>query len=75
MTRSKFTLFNVIGAILWVVGVVTIGYFFGNIPLVKANMDKVIWALIFVPGLFVLLGTWRARRKAARQAVVEMEQG
>lgn len=68
MTRSKFTLFNMIGAVLWVVGVVTIGYFFGNIPMVKANMEKVIWALIFVPGFFVLLGAWRAKRKAARQA-------
>jgi membrane-associated protein len=68
MTRSKFTLFNVIGAVVWVVGIVTIGYFFGNIPVVKANMDKVIWALIFVPGLFVLLGAWRAKRKAAGQA-------
>ena len=67
MTRSKFTLFNVIGAILWVVGIVTIGFLFGNIPMVKANMEKVIWALIFVPGLFVLLGAWRAKRKAARQ--------
>ncbi len=67
MTRSKFTLFNVVGALLWVVGIVTIGFFFGNIPMVKANMDKVIWALIFVPGLLVLLGAWRARRKQARQ--------
>lgn len=67
MTRSKFTLFNVIGAVLWVVGIVTIGYFFGNIPLIKANMDKVIWAMIFVPGLFVLIGAWRARRKAAAE--------
>ena len=67
MTRSKFTLFNVIGAVLWVVGIVTIGFLFGNIPMVKANMDKVIWAMIFVPGLFVLVGAWRARRKSARQ--------
>ena len=67
MTRTKFTLFNVVGALLWVVGVVAIGYLFGNIPLVKAHMDKVIWAMIFVPGLFVLLGAWRAKRKAARQ--------
>ncbi len=67
MTRTKFTLFNVVGAVLWVVGVVSIGYLFGNIPLVKAHMDKVIWAMIFVPGLFVLLGAWRAKRKAARQ--------
>ena len=67
MTRTKFTLFNVVGALLWVVGIVVIGFFFGNIPLVKANMDKVIWAMIFVPGLFVLLGAWRAKRKASRE--------
>ena len=67
MTRAKFTLFNVVGALLWVVGIVVIGFFFGNIPLVKANMDKVIWAMIFVPGLFVLLGAWRAKRKASRE--------
>jgi len=72
MTRSKFTLFNVVGALLWVVGIVTIGFLFGNIPMVKANMDKVIWALIFVPGLFVLLGAWRAKRKAARQPAAGM---
>ncbi len=70
MTRTKFTLFNVVGALLWVVGIVAIGYFFGNIPLVKANMDKVIWAMIFVPGLFVLFGAWRAKRKASRQVTV-----
>ena len=64
MTRTKFTLFNVVGAVIWVVGIVTVGYFFGNIPMVKANMDKVIWAMIFVPGLFVLLGALRARYKA-----------
>lgn len=68
MTRAKFTLFNVVGALLWVVGIVAIGYLFGNIPLVKAHMDKVIWAMIFVPGLFVLFGAWRAKRKASAQA-------
>jgi len=70
MTRSKFTAFDVFGGVLWVVGIVTIGYFFGNMPVVKDNMEKVIWALILVPGLFVLLGTWRARRKAARAAAL-----
>jgi membrane-associated protein len=63
MTRSKFTFFNVTGAVLWVGGIVTLGYAFGNIPLVKEHMDKVIWALILVPGLFVLFGAWKARRK------------
>jgi len=62
MTRTKFTLFNVVGALLWVVGLCTIGYFFGNLPIVKDNLEKVIWALILVPGLIALFGAWRARR-------------
>src|SRR3954467_464495 len=32
MTRSKFTLYDVTGGLLWVGGVVTAGYFFGSIP-------------------------------------------
>ncbi len=68
MTRTRFTLYDVAGGGLWVGGIITIGYFFGNIPWVKAHLDKIIWALIFVPGLFILLGAWRARRKAAAAA-------
>jgi membrane-associated protein len=65
MTRSKFTFFDVTGAVLWVGGVTLAGYLFGNIPWVKANLDKIIWGAIFLPGLLVLLGAWRARRKQA----------
>lgn len=65
MTRSRFTLFDVLGGTLWVVGIITVGYFFGNIPWVKLNLDKIIWAMILVPGLFVMAGAWRARGKPA----------
>ena len=65
MTRSKFTFFNVAGALIWVLGICTAGYFLGSLPWVKANLDKIIWAMIFVPGALVLLGAWRARRAAA----------
>jgi len=63
MTRRKFTLFDVTGGALWVGGIVTIGYFFGNTPWVKTHLDKIIWAMIFGPGLLVLLGSWRARQR------------
>ena len=65
MTRSKFTFFNVTGGVLWVGGITLAGYLFGNIPWVKTNLDKIIWGAIFLPGLLVLFGAWRARRKAA----------
>ena len=65
MTRRKFTFFDVTGGALWVVGIITVGYFFGSIPFVKQNLDKIIWAMIFVPGLLMVFGAWRARRKSA----------
>lgn len=68
MTRAKFTFFDVLGGTLWVAGIVTVGYFFGNIPFVKAHLDKIIWTMIFIPGLFVLFGAWKARRKSAAAA-------
>jgi membrane-associated protein len=31
---------------------------------VKLHLDKIIWAIIFVPGLLILFGAWRARRNS-----------
>lgn len=61
MDRQRFSLFNVIGALIWVCGLTTAGYWFGNWPWVQANLSLIIWALILVPGLLALLGAWRAR--------------
>ena len=68
MTRSKFTLFDITGGALWVFGVITAGYFFGNIAFVKTHLDKIIWAMILVPGLIVIYGAWKAKRAAKANA-------
>ena len=68
MTRRRFTLFDVSGAVLWVGSITMAGYLFGNIPWVQQHLSKIIWAMILVPGLFVLYGAWRARRAAAQPA-------
>jgi membrane-associated protein len=65
MTRSKFTFYDVTGALLWVGGVTMAGYLFGNIPWVKEHLDKIIWGAILLPGLLVMFGAWKARRKQA----------
>jgi membrane-associated protein len=64
MTRSRFALFDVLGATLWVGGIVTIGYFFGNIAWVQQHLDKIIWSMLLIPGVLVLFGAWKARRSA-----------
>ncbi|MDB5849313.1 MAG: hypothetical protein JWP29_3065 [Rhodoferax sp.] len=61
MDRRKFSLFNVSGAVLWVFGIATAGYFLGSVPWVKQNLDKVIWGLILVPAALVVFGALRAR--------------
>jgi membrane-associated protein len=64
MNRARFTFFDVTGGALWVVGIVTVGYFFGNFPFVKAHLDKIIWAMILIPGLVIMFGAWKSRRRA-----------
>ena len=63
MTRSKFTFYDVLGGTLWVVGITLAGYLFGNIPWVREHLDKIIWAMILLPGLLALLGAWKGRRR------------
>ena len=62
MMRSKFTTYNVVGALIWVVGLTGAGYLFGNLTWVQDNLSKIIWALIIVPGLIAIFGAWRARK-------------
>ena len=66
MTRSKFTAYNIGGAILWVVGLCGAGYLFGNLPWVQEHLDKIIWALIIIPGLMAIGGAMRARYQSAK---------
>ena len=65
MSRGKFIAYNLLGAALWVVGLTLAGYGFGHLPWVQANLEKIIWGMILVPGLIALVGAWRARRGEA----------
>ena len=71
MNRAKFTMFNVVGALIWVLGIGTAGYFFGNLPLVREHLEKIIWGLILVPGLIAIFGAWRAGRAEKARAAAQ----
>jgi membrane-associated protein len=62
MSRRRFSMFNLLGALLWVGGIGMAGYWFGNNPWVQANFGKVIWAMILIPGLLALWGAWKAQK-------------
>ena len=42
MTHWRFQLYNVTGAVLWVASLVTAGYFFGNIPVVRDHLTEIV---------------------------------
>ncbi|TNF69611.1 MAG: DedA family protein [Gammaproteobacteria bacterium] len=48
MSYRKFMIYNLAGAILWVVLVTYAGYFFGNVPIVKENFTIVIFVIIIL---------------------------
>jgi membrane-associated protein len=64
MKRSRFTLYNLIGAGLWVGGLTLAGDLFGNLEWVRENLSTIIWAMILVPGVLALVGGWRSSRRA-----------
>lgn len=69
MRRARFTFYNAAGGMLWIVSLTLAGYFFGNVAWVQANLNKIIWALVLVPGLIALYGTWRSKGAARAGAV------
>jgi membrane-associated protein len=46
MPYLRFLAFSVAGALLWVIALVTAGFYFGNVPLVKNNLTIVIFAIV-----------------------------
>jgi membrane-associated protein len=63
MRYKYFVMYNVTGALLWVLVGVFSGYFFGNIPVVKNNFSTVIIAIIFVSILPAIIGILRSKFK------------
>lgn len=65
MSYRTFIVFSLSGAVLWVAGITLVGYFLGNIEIVKNNFEKVVIGivLISVMPIFIELakGYWRKR--------------
>ncbi|MDE3738178.1 MULTISPECIES: DedA family protein [Pseudomonas] len=72
MPYPRFLAFSVLGTLLWVGGLVTLGFFFGNVPFIKQNLSLMI---VFIIGLSLLpmligfaRGHFRPAGKSARQS-------
>jgi membrane-associated protein len=63
MTFWKFTFWNVLGGISWTIIFLLLGYFFGNIPLVKNNFELVIFGIIFISIIPILIEGFKKIRE------------
>lgn len=69
MTVSRFQLFNILGALLWVLLLVLLGYFFGNIPFIRQYLNLIVLVGIGAAVVPVVLGAvWKMTRKNTSKA-------
>lgn len=61
MNYRKFISFNIIGGVIWVFGLTLLGFFFGNIPIVKENFEIVIFGIIFLSLIPIIVEAIRYR--------------
>ncbi len=68
MTHTRFQLFNVTGALLWIFSLTLAGYFLGNITFIKNNLTAVLLAIIAVSLLPAVIA-WLKNRGAITTSV------
>ena len=68
MTHARFQLFNVVGAVAWVVSLCVAGYIFGNTPFVRDHLSAIV--LVGVSAAVVpmaLGGAWKLGRRMLKR--------
>jgi membrane-associated protein len=71
MKYRTFLIYNVIGGVLWGVGVTTLGYLLGDIGFIKNNIDIALIAIVAISLVPVAIEFWRHRR-AIEEEVAEI---
>ena len=66
MPYPRFFGFSVLGTILWVGGLVTLGYFFGNVPFIKKNLSLLVVGIILLSLIPMIIGVVRSRFGGAK---------
>lgn len=63
MRYMKFLSFNIVGGLTWAALVTLVGYYFGNLPVVKHNFSLVIFAIIFISIMPAVIGVIKQKSK------------
>lgn len=63
MDYKKFLSFDVLGGVLWIVSLTLAGYFLGEIPWIRKNIELVALAIIFISILPIIVEVAKAKMK------------
>lgn len=66
MSYRRFFMYNVTGALAWVLSITVAGAVFGNLPVIKRNFHIVIVAIIVISVLPIAIEMWKAKREGAK---------
>jgi len=67
MSYRQFAIYNVSGALLWIVTMTVSGYLFGNLPIVEEYFELVVLGVIAVSLLPIFIEWLRGRRRRKEQ--------
>ncbi len=73
MNYRTFTIFNIIGAAIWAVGLTTLGYYLGQIDFIKNNIEIAIVVVVALSLIPVAIEFLKHRREAKEMAEVGAE--
>ena len=71
MDRARFFLWSLVGAVLWVVSIMLLGYFLGDaFPTLGESIDKLVIVIVGFSVIPILIEWWRHRRTDAPGAEI-----
>lgn len=63
MPYKTFVTYNIVGALLWGVGVTMLGYFLGQLEFIRQNIEFVLIAIVVISFIPIFIELWRHRRQ------------
>jgi membrane-associated protein len=69
MNYGVFTLFNVIGAVVWGVGLTLLGFWLGRFEIIQKLLEPIVIAIVVVSVLPMLIEWYKRRRAAKREGI------
>jgi membrane-associated protein len=71
MKYRTFVVYNVVGGLLWGVGITTLGYFLGEVEWIESNIEVAIVGIVALSVLPMVIEYLRHRRQAAAAAAAD----